>query len=76
MPCALLNKVLQHLLGNREIGDNAVFQRPDCRDIAGRSAQHVLGLGADGLDHTATAAAVLANGDNRRLIEHDAVPRE
>ena len=69
----LANKVLQHLLGNREVGDNAVLQRPDCRDIARGPAQHVLGIGADGFDEAAASTRVLANRDDGRLVEHNTV---
>ena len=67
------DEVLQHLLGHREVGDHAVFQRPDGRDIARSPAQHVLGVGADGLHDAATAPRVLANRDHGWLVEHDAV---
>jgi hypothetical protein len=60
------NKVLQHLLGDREIGD--------CGDIPRGTAQHVLGLHADRLDNTAASPGVFTNSYNRRLIEHDAMP--
>ena len=70
----LSDEMLQHLLGHREIGDDAVFQGPNRRDIARRAAQHVLGLHADGLNRTATApAGILANGHDRRFVEHDAM---
>jgi hypothetical protein len=68
------NKVLQHLLGDREIGDNTVFQGPNCGDIPRGTAQHVLGLHADRLDNTAASPGVFTNSYNRRLIEHDAMP--
>ena len=65
------DEMLQHLLGDREIRDNAVFQGPNSRNIAWRATQHVLGLGAHGLDNAAPTR-ILANCDDRRLIEHDA----
>ena len=69
----LADEMLQHLLGDREIGDDAVFQGPNRRDIARCAAEHVLCLGADGLNHASAAAAVLPDCDDRRFIEHDAV---
>ncbi len=67
------DEMLQHLLGDREIGDDAVFQGPDRRDVARRASQHVLGFGADGLDDAAATTGIFANRHDRRLIEHDAV---
>src|ERR1700732_5120335 len=46
----LLDEVAQHLLGHVEVGDDAVLQRPDRLDRAGRAAQHPLGLDADRVD--------------------------
>src|SRR3546814_14897241 len=43
----LADKVLDHLLGDFEIRDDAVAQRPDRHDVAGRAAEHHLGLVAD-----------------------------
>ena len=68
------DEVLQHLLGDREIGDDAVFQWPNRSDVAWRTAQHVLGLGAHSLNGAATPARILTNRHNRRFIEHDASP--
>jgi hypothetical protein len=69
----LLDEVLQHLLGDGEIGDHAVLQRPDGGDVARRAAEHVLRLGADGLDSLAAARRLLANRDHGRLVQHDAL---
>src|SRR5262249_32013902 len=44
----LADEMLDHLLRYLEVRDDAVAQRPDCLDVAGRSAQHHLGLVADG----------------------------
>ena len=41
------DKVGQHGLGDFEIGDDAVFERTDGDDVAGRAAEHALGLVAD-----------------------------
>ena len=68
----LVNKVLQHLFGDREIGDHAVLQRPDSLDVARRATEHVLGGLADGRDALAAAMAVpLTYGHDRWLVEHD-----
>ena len=42
-----LDEIAQHALGDVEVGDYPVFQRPDRDDIAGRTAYHALGLQAD-----------------------------
>ena len=43
-------------------------------DVAGRAAEHALGLGADGGDRSRAAwTAVLADGDDRGLVQHDAL---
>jgi hypothetical protein len=44
----LLDEVAEHLLADLEVGDDAVLQRPDGLDVAGRAADHPLGLGAHG----------------------------
>jgi len=43
----LLNEVPQHRLGDFEIGDNAVFHRPDGDDVARGASQHALGFFAN-----------------------------
>jgi hypothetical protein len=66
---------LQHLLGHREVGDDAVLHRADRDDVARRAAEHALGFPADRGDGTrAAGAAVLPDRDDRRLVEHDALP--
>ena len=70
----LADEVLEHLLGVGEVGDDAVLHRPDRGDVAGRAAEHPLGLGADRRDRARAADhAVLAHRDHRRLVEHDAL---
>ena len=64
----LLNEVVQHLLGDFEVGDDAVFHRLDGDDVARRAAQHLFRFFADGFDF----AGVLVDGDDRRLVDHDA----
>ena len=46
----LLDEVAQHLLGDVEVGDDAVLERADRGDRAGRAAEHALGLDPDGVD--------------------------
>ena len=43
----LADEVLDHLLGDFEVGDDAVAHRADRFDVAGRAAQHHLGVVAD-----------------------------
>ena len=65
----LLDEVGQHLLGDVEVGDDAVLHRLDGDDVAGRAAEHLLGFTADGLD----AAVQLVDRDDRRLVDDDAL---
>ena len=44
----LVHEVLDHLLGDVEVADDAVAQRPDRDDLGRRPADHALGLRADG----------------------------
>ena len=41
------DEVVQHALGDVEVGDDAVLERADGDDVRGRTADHALGLGAD-----------------------------
>ena len=50
----LLDEVAEHLLGDVEVGDDAVLERADRLDRAGRAAEHALRLDADGV-HLARA---------------------
>jgi hypothetical protein len=69
-----LDELLDHLLGDHEVGDDAVLHRADRLDVAGHLAQHGLGLAADGLDHLlAVGTAFVADGDHRGLVQHDAL---
>jgi hypothetical protein len=63
----LVDEVAQHRLGHLEVGDDAVLQWPDRDDRPRRAAEHALRLDADGQD----ALAVLLDGDDGRLDEHD-----
>ena len=70
----LADKVLQHFLGVGEVGDDAVFHRPLGGNVFRRTTQHFLGVGADRLDRLGSAgAAILANGNNRRLVEYNSL---
>jgi hypothetical protein len=72
----LLDELLEHLLGDGEVGDHAVLHRADDGDGARRLAEHLLGFLADGLDGLfGVGAAFEADGDDRRLVEDDARPR-
>ena len=69
-----LDELLEHLLGDREVGDDAVLHRPDGFDVAGHLAEHRLGFGADRLDGLlAVGAAFVADGDDGGLVEDDAL---
>ena len=63
-----LEEVAQHLLGDVEVGDDAVLHRPHGDDAVGRAAEHALGLEPDALD----LARRLLDRDDRRLVEDDA----
>jgi hypothetical protein len=69
-----LDELLEHLLGDGEVGDHAVLHRADGLDVAGHLAQHGLGFVAHGLDGLlALGAAFVADGDHRGLVQHDAL---
>ncbi len=65
----LLNEVVEHLFGDFEVGDHAVLHRLDGHNVAGRAAQHVLGLLAHGFHF----AGVLVDGHNGGLVDHNAL---
>ncbi len=66
------DKVLQHLFGDGEIGDHAVFHRPDGGKIVGCAAQHPLGVRAHRRDGANPPNRVLIDGDHRGFVEDDA----
>src|SRR5262249_60940493 len=68
----LLDEVAQHRLRDLEVSDDAVLERPDGVDVAGRAPEHALGLGADRED-AARGAIVLLHGDDRRLVADDSL---
>src|SRR6202000_3430985 len=51
----LADEVLDHLLGHFEVGDDPVAHRTDRLHVAGRTAQHLLGLDAHRVHHLAAA---------------------
>ena len=55
----LLDELLEHLLGDGEIGDDAVLHRADGDDVAGRLAQHHLRFLAHRLDGLLAVGAAL-----------------
>jgi hypothetical protein len=65
----LLNKVIEHLLGDFKVSDDAVFHRFDGHDVAGRASQHLLGIFADGFH----LAGVFVNGYNGGLVDNNAL---
>ena len=68
-----LDELLQHLLGDGEIGDHTVLHRANRLDVAGHLAEHLLGFLADRLDRAlAVGAAFLPDRNHRRFIEHNA----
>jgi len=66
------DEVLDHRLGDFEIGDDAIAQRADCLDVAGGTAQHHLGLLAD--SQNLTLAALGGEGHDRGFVQDDAPP--
>src|SRR5262245_50580661 len=68
-PVRLSDEMRQHFLGGFEVGDDAILHRLDGRDVARRSSEHLLGVGADRFD----AAVDLVQGDDRRLADDNAL---
>ena len=66
--CTDADEVLEHPLGDLEVGDDAVLQRPHGDDVRGRAADHPLRLGADRQDLLGLAV----DGDDRGLVDDDA----
>src|SRR5574343_352707 len=68
----LLDELLEHLLGDGEVGNTAILHRSDNGNRARCLAEHLLGFLTDGLDgFFGIGAAFEADGDYGRLIEHD-----
>ena len=69
-----LDELLEHLLGDGEVGDHAVLHRADRLDIARHLAQHGLGFLADGLNRLlALGTTFVADRHHRGLVQHDAL---
>ena len=66
----LLDEVLQHHLGDVEVGDHAVLHRLDRDDVGRRPAEHLLGFVPDRED----LLVVPVKRDNGRLVDHDSAP--
>ena len=67
----LADEVLEHLLGDQEVGDHAVFQRPDGGDVARCPTQHPLCVEADGSDRL--LVALHPDRDHRGFVQNDAL---
>ena len=65
-----LDEVPQHLLGDVEVGDHAVLERPDRTDRSRGTPKHLLRLEPNRVD----VARRLVDRNYRRLAEHDASP--
>ena len=66
------DEMLEHLLGDGEIGDDAVLERANRPDVGRRATEHPLGVEADG-DYAVMAIAVIADRDDRRFVENNAL---
>ena len=70
----LVDEMLEHLLGDGEVRDDTVFERPDGHDVPGRAPEHALrGLADSGNILGAARPAFLADGDHGRLVQNDAL---
>src|SRR5690606_27825553 len=70
----LADEGLQHFFRHGEIRDDTVLERPDGLDVAGGAAEHALGFGAYRRDRLRVVRiAPAADGDDRRLVEDDAL---
>ena len=68
-----LDELLEHLLGDGEVGDDAVFHGANGFDVARHFAQHRLRFMAHGLNaFLALRSAFMANRHHGRLVEHNA----
>ena len=65
----LLDEVIEHLLGDLEVGDDAIFHRFNGDDVAGGAAEQLFGLFAVRLNFI----GVLVEGDDRRLVHYDSL---
>ncbi len=65
----LLDEVVEHDLGDVEVGDDAVLERALGDDRAGGAADHALGVGT----HREDAVLAAVDGDDRGLVQDDAL---
>ena len=65
----LVDEVVEHLLGDVEVGDDAVLQGADGHDVARRASEHRLGFVTDG-QHGVIG---LVDRHDRGFVEHDAL---
>ena len=63
----LVDEMLDHLLGDIDVGDHAIAQRPDRLDLVGGLAHHQLGVVTDRLDPLDAVDGL--DGNDRRLVE-------
>ena len=66
----LADEILDHLLGDLEVADDAVAKRTDGADVAGRAAKHLFGFLTDG-KHPFLSLD-FGDGNHRGLVQHDA----
>src|SRR6185295_6164432 len=64
----LVNEVVQHALGDLEVGDHAVLHGPDGDDVARCTTQHILRFLTNRFDF----AVCFVNGDDGWLVHYDA----
>ena len=71
----LADEVIEHRLGDLEVGDHAVLERTDGGDGAGGFAEHFLGDPADGVPvvESDDLVGALAYSDDGGFVEHDAL---
>jgi len=62
----LLDEVVEHLLSNFEVRDDAVFEGADSDNVSRRAPQHIFGFASHRLD----VAVDLVESDNRGLVDH------
>src|SRR6185312_9857589 len=65
----LADEMLDHLLGDLEVGDDAGAKRPDGPEVVGCLAEHQFGVVAHGMDPALAAPSL--DGDYRRLAGDD-----
>ena len=62
-----LDEVAEHRLGDLEVGDHAVLERPHRVDRRRRAPEHLLGLGADGVDLAGAVSTATTEGSERTM---------